>query len=82
MGSTKKEKVKKMGNIIAYRSEKEFPRDMKPGQLYVDKARNVVLLPINNGKFVPFHISTIKNVSTTTEGQSVYLRVNFHIPAG
>jgi nucleosome binding factor SPN SPT16 subunit len=31
---------------------------------------------------VPFHVSTIKNVSTTTEGQWTYLRLNFHIPGG
>ena len=39
-------------------------------------------MPVNNSSFVPFHISTIKNVSTTTEAQTVYLRLNFHTPGG
>jgi nucleosome binding factor SPN SPT16 subunit len=36
--------------------------------LYVDKNFDSILVPINNNSFVPFHISTIKNVSTTNEG--------------
>lgn len=37
---------------------------------------------MNNTTFVPFHISTIKNVSITPEGQMTFLRLNFHIPGG
>lgn len=81
-GGTKKEKVKKMGDISAYSSERQFPKDLRPGQLYVDKAHDSILVPINSATFVPFHISTIKNVSKTTEGQWTYLRLNFHIPGG
>lgn len=66
--STKKEKVKKMGEIQSYSSDKQFPKDIKPGQLYVDKTHDSILVPINNNSFVPFHVSTIKNVSTTVEG--------------
>jgi nucleosome binding factor SPN SPT16 subunit len=32
--------------------------------------------------FVPFHVSTIKSVSTKTEGQWTFLRINFHISGG
>lgn len=68
-GTTKKEKVKKMGDVQSYQSERQVPKDVKPGLLYVDKQHNTVLIPYNNqGAFVPFHVSTIKNVSTTTEG--------------
>lgn len=55
---------------------------MKPGLLYVDKNHNSILIPVNENTFVPFHVSTIKNVSTNTEGQWTYLRLNFHIPGG
>lgn len=71
-----------MDKIQSYSNEKQFPRDIKPGMLYVDKNHDTVLIPVNNTQFVPFHISTIKNVSTTTEGQWIHLRLNFHIPGG
>ena len=29
---------------------------------------------------MPFHLSTIKNVSTTQDGATTFLRLNFHIP--
>ena len=45
-----------------------MPRDIKAGQLYVDKAHDTILIPFNGNSFAPFHISTIKNVSTTNEG--------------
>lgn len=71
-----------MGEIQSYANEKQFPKDVKPGLLYVDKNHNTILVPISNDKFVPFHVSTIKNVATTNEGQWTYLRLNFHIPGG
>lgn len=71
-----------MENINSYSNEKQLPKDLKPGQLYVDKTHDTILVPFNNNSFAPFHISTIKNVSTTNEGQYTYLRLNFHIPGG
>jgi nucleosome binding factor SPN SPT16 subunit len=71
-----------MEDIQAYTNEKQFPKDLKPGLIYVDKVHNTVLVPYNaQGVFVPFHVSTIKTVSTKTEGQWTFLRLNFHIPA-
>jgi nucleosome binding factor SPN SPT16 subunit len=82
-GTTKKDKVKKMGEIQSYSQVKEVPRDVKPGLLYVDKAHSTILVPYNNlGAFVPFHVSTIKSVSTNTEGQWTFLRINFNYPSG
>lgn len=59
-----------MGEIQSYKTAKEVPaRDLKPGLLYVDKVHNTILVPYNNlGAFVPFHVSTIKSVSPSTEG--------------
>ncbi len=48
----------------------------------MDKDHHTILVPYNNQAFVPFHVSTIKNVSTTTEGQWTFLRLNFHTPGG
>ncbi len=66
-----------MDQIQAYANERQFPRDLKAGQLYVDKNHDCILVPVNQNTFMPFHIATIKNVSTTTEGQWTYLRINF-----
>lgn len=73
-----------MDDIQSYASgNKEIPKDLKPGILYVDKAHYTILVPYNSvGAFVPFHVSTIKNVSTMNEGQWTFLRLNFHIPVG
>lgn len=57
-----------------------MPRDLKPGLLYVDKNHDSILVPVNQNSFVPFHVSTIKTVSTNTEGQWTYLRINFYVP--
>ena len=47
--------------------------------IFKDKARETVILPIM-GSPVPFHIATIKNLSTSIEGDYTYLRINFHHP--
>jgi hypothetical protein len=36
-----------MGDISSYPSERQFPKDIRPGQLYVDKNHNTILVPIN-----------------------------------
>lgn len=79
-GSGKVEtKVKK--SIVAYKSFKDFPRENEISDLkiYVDKRNEAVILPIF-GVPVPFHISTLKNVSTSVEGDYLYLRINFFFP--
>ncbi|VDP76807.1 unnamed protein product [Schistosoma curassoni] len=46
---------------------------------FIDKKYETVILPIF-GLPTPFHISTIKNVSTSIEADYTYLRINFHHP--
>lgn len=45
----------------------------------MDEQRSTVVLPIY-GYAVPFHISTIKNVTKTEEAEHVVLRINFQSP--
>ena len=45
----------------------------------MDKGHETVLLPIF-GVPTPFHISTIKNLSLSVEGDYTYLRINFFNP--
>jgi nucleosome binding factor SPN SPT16 subunit len=65
---SKEEKQKNMGLIQSYDSLKSFPSDLKKGQLYIDDVNLTILVPVNEETFVPFHISTINNVSKSGEG--------------
>lgn len=41
--------------------------------------KEALLLPIN-GRSVPFHISTIKNISMPEQDRATWMRINFFIP--
>ena len=44
--STKaKKKVKKMDTIQAYKTSKDYPKDLQPGKIFVDVRRHAVLIP-------------------------------------
>lgn len=78
-GSKDKEKVRK--NTVSYKNVNQMPREaeVKELKLYVDQKYETVILPIY-GVPVPFHISTIKNISQSVEGDYTYLRINFFHP--
>ncbi|CCI42093.1 unnamed protein product [Albugo candida] len=70
---------KREKTIMAYPSPAHYPSDLKDRQVMVDMRAEAVILPIN-GVPVPFHISTIKNVSKSEEDKATYLRINFYVP--
>lgn len=79
-GGSVKEKVRKV--VTAYRNPSQMPykqSEVKELKIYVDKGHETVLLPIF-GVPTPFHISTIKNLSSSVEGDYTYLRINFFNP--
>lgn len=78
-GAKDVEKVRK--NTVSYKNVNQMPRvpEVKELKLYVDQKYETVILPIY-GIPVPFHISTIKNISQSVEGDYTYLRINFFIP--
>ncbi|XP_076674838.1 SPT16 homolog, facilitates chromatin remodeling subunit dre4 isoform X3 [Andrena cerasifolii] len=78
-GGKEQEKIRK--STVSYRSLSHMPRELevKELKLYVDKKYETVILPIF-GIPVPFHISTIKNISQSVEGDYTYLRINFFHP--
>ena len=78
---TKKNVLKDMSRIQSYAEQSEFPK-IRPGQIFVDKNRDTIILPIRSNISAPFHISTIKNASKTHEGHTTTLRLNFHVPGG
>merc|ERR1711962_1656524 len=53
--------------------------EVKELKIYVDKKYETIIMPIF-GVPVPFHIATIKNISSSKEGDYTYLRINFHHP--
>ncbi|XP_013114193.1 FACT complex subunit spt16 isoform X1 [Stomoxys calcitrans] len=73
------EKVRK--NTASYKSMSQMPREpeVRELKLYVDKKYETVIMPVF-GIPVPFHISTIKNISQSVEGEYTYLRINFFHP--
>ena len=68
-----------MDSLVAYKQRKDFPRDVVPGQIYVDMRRHAVLIPNSATTFIPLHVGTIKSVSDKQEGQWTFLRINFNI---
>lgn len=75
----KEAQEEEVNELKVYNSTLEYPRDVNPTQLRVDLERECLLVPIN-GQPVPFHISTIKNVTMPEPDRATYLRINFYIP--
>jgi len=68
-----------LSEVSAYPSPDMFPDAVRKNQVFVDARNEAVILPIH-GQKVPFHVSTIKNVSKNEEGKFTYLRINFFAP--
>ena len=78
--SEKISELRKLTDVLSYDSPMQFPPDAKFGSIYIDKKKESLLVPIGK-RIIPFHVSTIKNVSKTDEsGGHSFLRVNFHVP--
>ena len=76
-----KEDVKVRKAPVSYKSPGQLPRESEVRQLkiYVDRKYETIILPVF-GVPVPFHIATVKNISTSIEGDYTYLRINFYHP--
>jgi nucleosome binding factor SPN SPT16 subunit len=70
---------KKFKRFESYKYDTQIPTKTKDLVIVADTRNNSILLPIM-GRPVPFHINTIKNASTTTEGAFCFLRINFLSP--
>ena len=80
-GGSGQEVVKQKKAPVSYRNPGQLPREseVRSLKIYVDKKYETVILPIF-GVPVPFHIATLKNISSSIEGDSTYLRINFFHP--
>ncbi|KAI9199412.1 FACT complex subunit-domain-containing protein [Polychytrium aggregatum] len=63
----------------SYRKEAQLPKEVQSCKIVVDSRSESIILPIN-GFAVPFHITTLKNVSKNDETDFTYLRLNFVTP--
>lgn len=69
----------KLEKLQSYLKPTELPRELEQNKIFIDMKNDVVFLPIF-GKQVPFHISTLKNVSRQQESRINSLRFNFNVP--
>ena len=76
--------MKDMTELCSYKSSKDIPKEAGTSAIFVDKAKNSILIPFNDPSgtrvMVPFHILTVKNASMNSENNVNYLRINFHTP--
>eukprot|EP00834_Sanchytrium_tribonematis_P005935 NODE_396_length_8125_cov_0.508472.p1 type:complete len:821 gc:universal NODE_396_length_8125_cov_0.508472:4774-2312(-) len=63
----------------SYKRDYQLPRETIKMKIMVDTRNESILLPIC-GTVVPFHITTLKNISKNEESDYVYLRLNFITP--
>ncbi|RKP10675.1 FACT complex subunit spt16 [Thamnocephalis sphaerospora] len=63
----------------SYRRIESLPKGLENCKIVVDRKAFTVILPIY-GLAVPFHLSTLKNLSKSDEGDYVSLRFNFVTP--
>ena len=68
-----------LAEVSSYLTKVNFPDAAKVNQIFVDTRHDSILLPVH-GQIVPFHVSTLKNVSKYEEGKFHFLRINFVHP--
>ncbi|XWS42290.1 hypothetical protein CRYUN_Cryun16bG0002200 [Craigia yunnanensis] len=71
--------VKTVGDLIAYKNVNDLPppRDL---MIQVDQKNEAILLPIY-GSMVPFHVATVKSVSSQQDSnRASYIRIIFNVP--
>lgn len=71
--------MKPTGDLVAYKNVNDLPppRDF---MIQVDQKHEAILLPIY-GKMVPFHIATVKSVSSQQDtSRTCYIRIIFNVP--
>merc|ERR1712029_86389 len=80
-GKKDDEKIKVRKAPVSYKTPGLLPKEpeVKELKIYVDKKYETIIMPIF-GVPVPFHIATIKNISSSIEGDYTYLRLNFYHP--
>lgn len=71
--------VKSTGDLVAYKNVNDLPPP-KELMIQVDQKNEAILLPIY-GSMVPFHVATVKSVSSQQDtNRTCYIRIIFNVP--
>lgn len=72
--------VKASSELVAYKNVNDVPAPPKDMMIQVDQKNEAVLLPVY-GSMVPFHVSTVKSVSSQSDtNRNCYIRIIFNVP--
>jgi len=66
--------------FASYKKETQIPNETREMRVLVDRRNQSIVLPIY-GLAVPFHITTLKNLSKSEDRDFIHLRFNFQTPA-
>uniref|UniRef100_A0A2P2L5F6 FACT complex subunit n=1 Tax=Rhizophora mucronata TaxID=61149 RepID=A0A2P2L5F6_RHIMU len=71
--------IKTIGDLIAYKNVNDLPPP-KELMIQIDQKNEAILLPIH-GSMVPFHVATVKSVSSQQDShRTCYIRIIFNVP--
>lgn len=71
--------VKSSGDIVAYKNVNDLP-PARGLVIQIDQKNEAILLPIY-GSLVPFHVSTVKSVTSQQDtSRTCYIRIIFNVP--
>ncbi|CAH9078968.1 unnamed protein product [Cuscuta europaea] len=72
--------VRASSDLVAYKNVNDLPPTPKEMMVQVDQKNEALLLPIY-GSMVPFHISTVKTVTSQADtSRHSYIRIIFNVP--
>ncbi|ONK78791.1 uncharacterized protein A4U43_C02F22470 [Asparagus officinalis] len=70
--------VKTSGELVAYKNVNDLPPS-KELAIQLDQKNEAILLPIY-GSMVPFHVSTVKSVTSHQDNRTCTVRIVFNVP--
>ncbi|RAL39897.1 hypothetical protein DM860_008037 [Cuscuta australis] len=72
--------VRGSSELVAYKNVNDLPPPPKDMMIQVDQKNEALLLPIY-GNMVPFHVSTVKTVTSQSDtNRNCYIRIIFNVP--
>ncbi|RWW28528.1 hypothetical protein BHE74_00020235 [Ensete ventricosum] len=77
-GAEGRGQVKTSSELIAYKNANDMPFS-KELAIQVDQKNEAILLPIY-GSMVPFHVSTVKSVTSHQDNRTCTIRIIFNVP--
>ncbi|MCL7025085.1 hypothetical protein MKW94_006052 [Papaver nudicaule] len=70
--------AKGSNDLIAYKNVNDIP-PARELMIQIDQRNEAIILPLY-GSMVPFHIATVKSVSSQQDNRTCYIRIIFNVP--